>query len=151
MEKDGVLMDSKPFTILQTAYVIDDVETDLFQAVQMLDNQSIATHIETAPSGRAAIYELSGRKVLPELILIELSAPHLGGLAFLEWMDQLPEEMTHATRVILLTGMLGQRPFLLRKAMEFKQVIGCIEKPLEPGLLHELLEEGWPRPMASNY
>ncbi|TND08897.1 MAG: hypothetical protein FD123_1751 [Bacteroidetes bacterium] len=151
MSKEGTLIDVRPMTILESALVIDDVETDLFQAVQLLENQSVAGTIDTAPTGRAAMDRLAGRKDYPQLILLELSAPHLGGLAFLDWLDQQPDEITRATRVILLTGMLGQKPFLLRKAMEYPHVIGCIEKPLEANLLHELLEEGWPAPMASNY
>gem|GEM_PF-6283228 len=138
-------------TIVANALVIDDVESDAFQAVQILRNAGISTRSEICPTARFAIHRLEREEVMPELILIDLSIPHLGGLAFLEWFDRLPAGKTENTRIVLLTGMLKERPFLLRKAMEFRRVIGCIEKPLEAELLMELMEQGLPCAMASNF
>lgn len=140
-----------PMTIVQSVFIIDDNDVEAFEVSEVLNQAAVSRKITFFLNARAAMAELDQESAFPELILMDFTIPHLGGLAFLDWFQAQPESRTKNTHIILTTSMMREKSYMLRKLMMYNGVIGCIEKPLELPLLMEMLMQGLPNPMASNF
>lgn len=151
MRKEEVYRGEMPLTIVQSVFIIDDNEVEAFEVSEVLQQAAVSQETRFFLNARAAMAELETSAEFPQLILMDFTIPHLGGLAFLDWFTAQPESRTQHTHIILTTSMMREKSYMLRKLMMYNGVIGCIEKPLELPLLMEMLMQGLPNPMASNY
>lgn len=137
--------------IVENVIIIDDNEIEAFAVSQVLEEAAVSHETTFFVNARVAMDTLSKAEKFPELIIMDFTIPHLGGLAFLDWFQLQPESKTRNSHIILTTNMMRERSYMLRKLMQYNGVIGCIEKPLEVELLMEMLVQGLPNPMAANY
>ncbi|MCU0434347.1 MAG: response regulator [Bacteroidia bacterium] len=139
------------FTPFQTIWHIDANETDVFQSRLMLEKHGLCRNFGAFNSGRAGIFHLSQTQTLPDLILLELYLPGKGGIDFLERLQELPEEISSKTKVIVLTSWLNYRPLLIKQAFAFPQVMACLEKPLKTDVLLDAVLQVPESPSAIHY
>ena len=110
--------------------VEDNFMTNLFNE-KMLENLCIADNIVTAEDGEEALKYLDSSKrnhTYPELILVDLFMPKMGGWAFLEKYNTLSFERGRKPSVVVLTHSNDTGNH--EKALAIPGVIGFLNKPL---------------------
>lgn len=99
---------------LKTVLVVDDDSVLHFLMKKMLLGLGVAPEaIQTALSGKEALdfivtRQLSGEP-LPDLILLDLNMPVMGGFEFLEAYKKLPFHNPDAIRIIILSSSINSQ------------------------------------------
>lgn len=99
---------------LKTVLVVDDDSVLHFLMKKMLLGLGVAPEaIQTALSGKEALdfivtRQLSGEP-LPDLILLDLNMPVMGGFEFLEAYKKLPFHNPDTTRIIILSSSINSQ------------------------------------------
>ena len=123
--------------------MVDDTEIDVFILVRAFLKAGLSHSIQEVRDGKDAIAYLSGeppyvdRKQypLPQLMLLDLHMPRMGGFAVLEWLRSRPE--FHPLPVIVLSAsrldsdiataqQLGARDFKT-KSSDFDSLVEIVK------------------------
>jgi two-component system response regulator len=128
--------------ITRTILLAEDNDDDAFLTMRAMESAGITHHIQHCRDGHDAINYLekigSERKkqedvAMPDLILLDLKMPRLGGLETLEWIRQ--HEIFKSLIVLTLTSSSEDRDL---KAAFALQVNAYLVKPSSLGEMIEL-------------
>ena len=86
-------------------------------------------------NGLDALDVLENEKIEPDIILLDLNMPMIGGLEFLQKSYEM--EIGQKARIFILTSSI--RPEDKTKASEFENVEGYLEKPLNEKKIKNML------------
>lgn len=115
------------------------VEDNAFTSIVVQQTlQSLgAEHISGARTGREALDLIEGRESPPDVILIDLRMPEMGGVELIERLG----DRGYGGHVIVTSGVdtetLTSVEALARESG--MAILGCLSKPLEAAALQELL------------
>ncbi|RDV15840.1 response regulator [Pontibacter diazotrophicus] len=114
----------------KTVLLVDDDNLSIFLSKRVLKMSGIEAEILTAQHGQEAlaiIRELycSGR--YPELVLLDINMPVMGGFTLLEELQKSVDWKSSSMRIVILSSSLHDLE--LARAKELP-VVGYIEKPL---------------------
>lgn len=124
---------------LKKILLVDDDGTSHFIAERILRQSGAEVNLLTAWHGREAldiVREVCQREECPELILLDIKMPVMGGFEFLEQLQEAAGLSTAAIRIVLLSSSTHHLD--VTKAKEYP-VIGFLEKPLTLEKLSEFL------------
>lgn len=126
---------------VQTAFLIDDSEIDLFIQKRFLELNSFAGKILTFSSPVKALEALNASlsEAQSALIFLDLNMPLLNGFEFLERLNSPALGGGQNTKVVILSSSNSQED--RKRAMEFPNVINFISKPITSEGLQTLAKE----------
>ena len=119
--------------------LIDDNEIDNLINQKMIESAAICQHILVHTGARSAIEflrnveKLSGaitdaKKLIPNIILLDIDMPLMDGFQFLEEFDKLSDVVKQDLRIVMLTSSMN--PNDLSRAKKSKFVSKYLNKPL---------------------
>ena len=112
--------------------IIDDSEIDVLVNRRLMELTHFAKQIVVTGSGEQALHflaeECASGKNIPEWIFLDMHLPIMSGFDFIEQFKSLPEEITHVSKIIILS--VFQKQERLQQALENSFVAGSLEKPL---------------------
>jgi CheY-like chemotaxis protein len=125
----------QPLTVL----LVDDDNFSTLIAKGAVKKSGIAAEILTASDGREAlqiIRQASSRGKCPDLVLLDIYMPVMGGFMFMEELQKSADMNCPAMKIIILSSSLHDLEIAKAKKLP---VIGCIEKPLSAEKLAKFL------------
>ncbi|MGI4865459.1 MAG: response regulator [Janthinobacterium lividum] len=133
---------------LSSVLLVDDDSTNNFLNELLFKNLGITDRLLTAESGTQAldIIEHQAGPDEPALILLDVNMPGMGGIAFLEAYQQLPEAQRVATVVIMLTTTMDARDL---SRLDELNIAGLVSKPLTKEKLDGILQLHFQRSLPS--
>ncbi len=129
---------------LKKVLLVDDSEATNYMNRYFFNKLNICNEIEVAINGQqgldylASIPEEKWYTEAPELIMLDIKMPVMGGFEFLEEYEKLPVEMRKPITTVLLTTSMSIED--RDKAQEYKSVKSFLNKPLSVTQLREILE-----------
>jgi CheY-like chemotaxis protein len=119
--------------------LIDDNEIDNLINQKMIESAAICQHILVHTGARSAIEflrnveKLSGaitdaKKLIPEIILLDIDMPLMDGFQFLDEFDRLSDIVKNDIKIVMLTSSMN--PNDLSRAKKSKFVSKYLNKPL---------------------
>lgn len=116
--------------------LVDDDYVNNFITERLLKRTQIAKTIKSVRNGEEALTFLTEEKnEWPELILLDLNMPEMDGVDFLKYFKQMT--LIKKTKVILLSGHVGEKQKLLVRELGFNNLI---EKPLTEEKLLRIIQ-----------
>jgi two-component system, NarL family, nitrate/nitrite response regulator NarL len=115
---------------VQTAFLIDDSEVDLFVHKKFLEIRHFANQIIVFNSAKKALEELSTtfNNDSKSIVFLDLNMPLVNGFEFLEQVRETSSELFDRMNVVILTSSFSIDD--RERAFSFKNVISFIPKPL---------------------
>jgi len=115
---------------VNTAFLVDDSEVDLFIQKKFIELSSFAEQVITFSSPIKALEALQATKSkdVPSLIFLDLNMPLLNGFEFLEKINALSNGISTRVKVVILSS--SNSPADRLRAKEFPNVINFFSKPL---------------------
>jgi two-component SAPR family response regulator len=115
---------------VQTAFIIDDSEVDLFVQKKFIEMRKFAGQVVTFSSPTQALEVLSTSKEadVPGLVFLDLNMPLLNGFEFLDRVREISTDVFGQMKVVILTSSNSRADH--ERAMSFNNVIQFISKPL---------------------
>ncbi len=123
--------------MLKSVLVIDDDKICNFLTVNALKKTGINGQIEVAINGLEAINLLKKAKIFPDLILLDINMPIMGGLEFLNNYKTLG--FLGKTKIAIYTSSIREADKKI--AFKFPDVVKFINKPLTQEKLIDLLNK----------
>lgn len=126
---------------VQTAFIIDDSEVDLFVQKKFIEMRKFAGQVVTFSSPTHALEVLSTSKEadVPGLVFLDLNMPLLNGFEFLDRVREISTDVFGLMKVVILTSSNSRADH--ERAMSFNNVIRFISKPLTVQGLDDLRAE----------
>ncbi|MBW3128545.1 response regulator [Hymenobacter profundi] len=117
--------------------LVDDDDTTNFIHETLLTKLQVSHDIRVATSGEQALELLTQPlPYVPTLLLLDLAMPGMGGIAFLEAYQRLPQAQQDATKVIVLTTSMDSRDL---ERIDELPIAGLASKPLNREKIDTLL------------
>ncbi|MBC7425949.1 MAG: response regulator [Bacteroidia bacterium] len=111
---------------------VDDNQLDIFVVVKILELNKAASKTLTYNSGSEALEYLKANaeneKLIPDIILLDIQMPGMNGFEFLEEYAKLPEKITSASTLFLLSSTIDKGD--QEKALADPFVKAILSKPL---------------------
>lgn len=119
----------RPYPV-ETAYLIDDSEVDLFVHKKFIELRQLASEIVTYNSPLLALEKMSDIPDIgpPGILFLDLNMPMINGFEFLEKAKGISNGIFNRMRVVILTSSNNHTD--RERAMTFGNVISFIPKPL---------------------
>ncbi len=114
--------------------LIEEDEIDIFVTEKILRSVNFAEHIEVMNFDIALISLLNG-KDLPDYIFLSLYSRYKSGFDFLDELLHFPKEVRKIKVVVLSVSPF---PADEKKALNYSQVVGYLQKPLTASSLTSL-------------
>lgn len=118
--------------------IVED-EAPLREAYQTI----LTTHgheVKTAPDGEAALQQLHGSKGIPDVILLDMKLPRIGGLEFLQRLQQDGSEALKSAIIIFSNQekepdideafRLGARRYILKAWASPRNLVKVVDEVL---------------------
>jgi len=114
--------------------LIDDNFIDNFVTRKILESGKFAEEIIVYQSAPEAIDALKNKKILPDVIFLDIRMPLMDGFAFLDEYDKLVIENKSSIKIFMLSSSLD--PVDFRLSTQNKYITQFIHKPIT----HKVLE-----------
>jgi CheY-like chemotaxis protein len=117
--------------------LIDDNEIDNLINQKMIEASNISQFIYIHSGARSAIEFLKNieklpaevsKKILPDVIFLDIDMPLMDGFQFLDLFDKLHEETKKKCKIVMLTSSIN--PSDINKSKNYAYVKKYINKPL---------------------
>lgn len=122
--------------------LIDDSDMDNFINEAILKRNNAARVINTVRSAEEALEFLADRvyksEAFPDIILLDLSMPGMGGFGFLEKFIQFPFAKQESCTVVVLTSSFDPEDF--KRAKRNQSVKHYVQKPLTDIMVNIIFE-----------
>ncbi|MBX2898501.1 MAG: response regulator [Cyclobacteriaceae bacterium] len=123
---------------LETVYLVDDNEVDLFVQRRFIEMRKFARNIVTFSSPSRALEAIvANPNQVPDILFLDLNMPMINGFEFLERLREASRQLSERLRVVVLTSSDSQRD--RERALAFGNVVNFVPKPLTIQSLDELL------------
>ena len=124
--------------------LIDDNEIDNLINQKMIEAANICDFIYTHSGAKSAIEFLKniqklgeeGKKVMPEVIFLDIDMPLMDGFQFLDEFDTLTDDTKERCKIVMLTSSIN--PQDVNKSHKYASVKQYINKPLTQKNLEKL-------------
>ena len=120
--------------------LVDDDDTSNFLNESLLTKLRVSDQVQIATSGEQALALLTQPQsppYVPTLLLLDVAMPGMGGIAFLEAYQRLPQAQQDATVIVVLTTSMDSRD--LARINELP-IDGLATKPLTREKVNTLLK-----------
>ena len=126
-----------PTKLDSLAFLVVDDEAFIRNLLVRILRQLGASKIEVAANGVQALAHLDAADPRPDVLLIDLSMPEMGGV---ELLSRLAER-AYAGAVILVSGADQETLIVAKELAKSREVdvLGFIIKPVQPEALKEML------------
>lgn len=133
---------------LDSILLIDDDDDDNEYHRIIITRAGICDNIYIAHNGLEALELLTGDKAIkPDLIFLDINMPRMNGWEFLEAYKALHLERKHIIILMLTTSI---NPADMKKAQSDENVTGYNSKPLNKGMLLEIIRSYFPEEKAGD-
>jgi CheY-like chemotaxis protein len=126
---------------LNQVLIIDDDEVNNLFCKIVIEHFGIAEDVHYCMSGPEAFDYLdlciNGKISIPDLILLDINMPNMGGFDFLDQYVGLGYNESMSTRISMLSS--SDAKYDINKAIKYSCVIDYIVKPLSEQALERLL------------
>lgn len=120
--------------------IVDDNEVDNFVTRRALEITELCEQVNIFPSGREALDFLYQHHAtpskLPDLIFLDLYMPVVDGFVFLFEFDELPENVKHHCKIVVLSSAMDKKS--IHKIKKNELVKEYIPKPLTEAAIQKL-------------
>lgn len=129
---------------LSKVLLVDDSEATNYMNRYFFNKLGICDNIEVTTNGQKGLdYLMSIPKEkwntdLPELIMLDIKMPIMGGFEFLDEYEKFPIEMRQSITTVLLTTSMSIED--RDRAEQYQSVKSFLNKPLSVTQLREILE-----------
>ncbi len=129
---------------LKKVLLVDDSEATNYMNRYFFKKLNICDEIEVAINGQkgldylASIPKEKWHTDAPELIMLDIKMPIMGGFEFLDEYEKFPLEMRKPITTVLLTTSMSIED--RDRAKDYKSVKSFLNKPLSVTQLKEILE-----------
>ncbi|EHQ26952.1 response regulator [Mucilaginibacter paludis] len=124
-------MESKCYNL---CLLIDDNFIDNFVTRKILESGNFAKEIVVYQSAPEAIQALKDKKIVPDVIFLDIRMPLMDGFAFLDEYDKLVIDHKQDIKIFMLSSSLD--PVDFRLSTQNKYITQFIHKPIT----HKVLE-----------
>jgi CheY-like chemotaxis protein len=128
---------------IQRIMIVDDNATDRFIHKKLLSIYKIGNSVIEFSSGRGALEffreNVSNEEKLPDLILLDVLMPEMGGFDFLFHLESLEQDLAKAPVVYMLSSTDDESD--LRQSRNIKMVKRLLRKPFSPEALIKAISE----------
>ena len=131
--------------MLETILCVDDDPITLMLCKMVITKATFSKKVATAKNGADALMyfdklkEPNTSNTQPQLILLDLNMPVMGGWKFLEHFCNEAYSAFHSTKIIILSSTIDPEDF--KKSKDFPMVIDFLSKPITKELLENLKEK----------
>lgn len=117
--------------------LIDDNFIDNFVTRKILETSNFAEQIIVIQSAPEAIAQIQAKKILPDVIFLDIRMPFMDGFEFLKEFDSLHLDDNKQIKIFMLSSSLDPVDFKLSN--ENKYITQFIHKPLTHKALESIL------------
>ena len=126
--------------VLDLAIIVDDTPVDRYTASYVIKKHGFAREVLEFDMATKAIAYLEENKdnlkMLPQVILLDISMPEMDGFQFLDRLAMLPQCVKQSCCIVMLSSSLN--PSDHERAENNPVVKKFINKPLSKGYLEEI-------------
>lgn len=125
---------------IQTAFVIDDNEVDLFIQKRFMELNRFADEVVTFKSPSQALEVIQNQADQPpEVFFLDLNMPTFSGFDLLESLRNSMPDVANRFKFVILTSSNSQADY--DRAQSFENVVGFITKPLTLDRLEQVKQK----------
>jgi CheY-like chemotaxis protein len=124
---------------IKTVLLVDDDDFSTFISKSVLKRLAVEAEILTAKDGQEALAilrEACLRNSCPDLVLLDIYMPVMGGFEFMAEMQKSTDLSCPDMKIVFLSSSLHDLELAKAKKLP---VAGCVEKPLTPEKLSKYL------------
>lgn len=126
---------------IETLYIIDDDDTYQFIIQKVVEETQLVDQIKLFSNGKVALTFLESaineNKILPDVILLDISMPVMDGWEFLENFILLNPKVGKKITIYLVSSSVNPRD--VEKARNIAEVTDYVVKPITKEKLIELI------------
>ncbi len=131
--------------------LIDDDEATNFLSNIILEEASVANHIKTKQTAKAALNyiadsaHLNGKNntlPFPDLIFLDMNMPAMDGWEFVDLYRELAAKIQRNIIIIMLTTSLNPDDKI--RALQIPEILSFENKPLTTEIVHSIMERFFP-------
>ena len=124
---------------LQCIVLIDDNEADNYFHKRAILEAKCAEQVICFDMANEALEEIRSARISPNLIFLDINMPGMDGWEFLEEYARLPEAITRAVVVVMLTTSLN--PEDKKQAETLTKLAAYCQKPLTAAKVVEIVQK----------
>ncbi len=128
---------------IQRIMIVDDNATDRFIHKKLLSIYKIGNSVIEFASGKGALdffrENISSQEKLPDLILLDVLMPEMGGFDFLFHLESMEQDLTKVPIVYMLSSTDDESD--LRQSRNITMVRRLLRKPFSPEALIKAISE----------
>jgi CheY-like chemotaxis protein len=124
---------------LKSILLVDDSKATNDLNKYHIGSMNLTEKIHVCLNGREALDYLTEADELPELIIMDIKMPVMGGFEFLEAYEEAFPAGISGVVIVMVSS--SSSPEDLQRASESKMISGYYKKPLNKAILQEVMEK----------